>query len=38
MPWLATEHGKAGVALLRQLKDACDPDGVLNPGKVYPTA
>ena len=32
MPWLADEHGRLGVELLRALKERCDPAGIMNPG------
>jgi D-lactate dehydrogenase (quinone) len=35
-PFLTDEIGAAGVGVLRALKAACDPDGILNPGKLYP--
>ena len=35
-PYLAREVGDVGVRLLEALKRACDPDGILNPGKLYP--
>ncbi|MGH3414341.1 MAG: FAD-binding oxidoreductase [Marmoricola sp.] len=35
-PWLAREIGPVGVAMLRGLKDAVDPTGVLNPGVLVP--
>lgn len=35
-PFLAEELGAAGVAILRAVKAHCDPDGILNPGKLYP--
>jgi FAD/FMN-containing dehydrogenase len=38
IPYLASEVGPAGLRLLRALKEACDPDGILNPGKIYPLA
>ena len=34
--FLAAEIGEAGVALLRALKRALDPDGLLNPGALLP--
>jgi alkyldihydroxyacetonephosphate synthase len=34
--WLAQEIGAAGAALLWRLKDAVDPDGLLNPGNLLP--
>jgi alkyldihydroxyacetonephosphate synthase len=35
-PWLAAEIGDAGVALLRSVKHALDPAGLLNPGNLIP--
>jgi FAD/FMN-containing dehydrogenase len=35
-PYLGLEHGPAGVRLLRSIKTLCDPDAILNPGKLYP--
>ena len=35
-PWLAREIGPVGVAMLRGLKSAVDPTGVLNPGVLIP--
>jgi D-lactate dehydrogenase len=35
-PYLAMEHGEVGVSLLEAVKRRCDPDGILNPGKLYP--
>lgn len=29
------EHGRTVAAMLRSLKRDCDPDGILNPGKLY---
>ena len=36
-PWLAQED-PGGVALLQALKDRLDPAGIMNPGKLIPTA
>lgn len=33
-PWLAEEKGPQGYRLLKTLKAECDPDGILNPGKL----
>jgi alkyldihydroxyacetonephosphate synthase len=35
-PWLAREIGPVGIAMLRGLKNAVDPTGVLNPGVLVP--
>jgi alkyldihydroxyacetonephosphate synthase len=35
-PWLAREIGPVGVAMLRGLKAAVDPNAVLNPGVLIP--
>jgi D-lactate dehydrogenase (quinone) len=37
-PFLEREIGTVGVRILWALKRACDPDGILNPGKLYPAA
>ena len=37
IPFLERELGRAAVALLAAVKRHCDPDGILNPGKLYPT-
>jgi alkyldihydroxyacetonephosphate synthase len=37
-PWLERELGAGGVALLRRLKHALDPAGVMNPGALIPDA
>ena len=37
-PFLELEHGPAVVEWFRRLKALCDPDGILNPGKLYPPA
>ncbi|WP_254546600.1 FAD-binding oxidoreductase [Halomarina pelagica] len=34
--FLRLEHGDAGVAAMRAIKDALDPNGTLNPGKIFP--
>ena len=34
--FLAREHGDDAVELMRAIKHALDPDGILNPGKVLP--
>jgi D-lactate dehydrogenase (cytochrome) len=33
---MADEHGAAGLALMRRVERAFDPNGTLNPGKVFP--
>lgn len=35
-PWMAEEIGTLGTGLLRAVKDAIDPRGILNPGKLLP--
>lgn len=35
-PWLEREVGEVGVRMLRAVKDALDPTGVLNPGVLVP--
>ncbi|MUL43774.1 FAD-binding oxidoreductase [Streptomonospora sp. PA3] len=35
-PWMEAEVGPLGVEVLRAVKDALDPAGVLNPGKLIP--
>jgi alkyldihydroxyacetonephosphate synthase len=35
-PWLAREIGPVGVEMLRAVKRAVDPTGVLNPGVLVP--
>jgi glycolate dehydrogenase FAD-linked subunit len=34
--FLPLEHGEVGVSVLEAFKRRCDPDGILNPGKLYP--
>nr|WP_030273320.1 FAD-binding oxidoreductase [Streptomyces sp. NRRL B-24484] len=35
-PWMEQEIGALGVKILRAVKDAVDPVGILNPGKLIP--
>jgi glycolate oxidase len=35
-PFVERELGRPAVELLRAVRRACDPDGILNPGKLYP--
>ncbi|ORM34609.1 FAD-binding oxidoreductase [Williamsia sp. 1135] len=35
-PWVGAEIGDVGVRILRAVKDALDPTGILNPGKLIP--
>jgi alkyldihydroxyacetonephosphate synthase len=35
-PWMRDEIGDLGVAVLRAVKAALDPTGILNPGKLIP--
>ncbi|MXR51254.1 FAD-binding protein [Halovenus sp. WSH3] len=34
--YLLDEHGSETVAAMRSIKDALDPNGILNPGKIFP--
>jgi FAD/FMN-containing dehydrogenase len=36
VPFLERELGRPSVELLGAVKRQCDPDGILNPGKLYP--
>jgi D-lactate dehydrogenase (cytochrome) len=33
---LVTEHGEDAVDAMRAIKDTLDPNGILNPGKIFP--
>lgn len=35
-PYLEMELGKAGVQLMKSIKQAWDPNNILNPGKIFP--
>ena len=35
-PWMTDEIGPLGVSVLQAVKDALDPTGILNPGKLIP--
>jgi glycolate oxidase len=34
-PWLRLQMGDASFGLMRQVKRALDPNGLLNPGKMF---
>ncbi len=36
LPWMAAEKGSLGIDVLRAVKMALDPRGILNPGKLIP--
>jgi D-lactate dehydrogenase (cytochrome) len=36
IPYLEAEHGRAGVRAMRAIKQALDPDNIMNPGKIVP--
>jgi alkyldihydroxyacetonephosphate synthase len=36
LPWMAAEKGPLGIDVLRAVKMALDPKGVMNPGKLIP--
>jgi len=35
--YLEPEHGEAAVDIMRGIKRTFDPNGILNPGKVFPS-
>ncbi|MBI2876883.1 MAG: FAD-binding oxidoreductase, partial [Candidatus Tectomicrobia bacterium] len=35
-PWMEHEHGREGIRILRALKEAMDPSGIMNPEKLLP--
>ena len=35
MDFLRTEAGDGAIAVMRSIKQALDPDNVLNPGKIF---
>jgi glycolate oxidase len=37
-PWLRQQMGPVGMSLMRQVKAALDPQGLLNPGKIFDEA
>jgi alkyldihydroxyacetonephosphate synthase len=37
LPWIAREKGELGLDVLRAIKRALDPAGILNPGKLIPS-
>jgi FAD/FMN-containing dehydrogenase len=38
MPWLDWTRSESELALMRSIKQAIDPKGILNPGKLLPAA
>jgi glycolate oxidase len=34
-PFLRLQHSEAEIATMRRIKDALDPRGILNPGKMF---
>jgi alkyldihydroxyacetonephosphate synthase len=38
MPWMSSEIGELGIGVLRAAKRQLDPRGIMNPGKLLPTA
>ncbi len=37
-PFMKRELGAAGLEMMRRIKDAWDPNQILNPGKVFPSS
>jgi alkyldihydroxyacetonephosphate synthase len=37
LPWMVREKGELGLDVLRAIKRALDPAGILNPGKLIPS-
>jgi len=35
-PYMEMELGPAGLAMMRKIKDSWDPNGIMNPGKIFP--
>jgi FAD/FMN-containing dehydrogenases len=35
-PFIALELSEEEIALMKRVKHAFDPDGILNPGKIFP--
>lgn len=35
-PFLELETGAEGMAMMRKIKEAWDPNGIMNPGKIFP--
>jgi D-lactate dehydrogenase (cytochrome) len=35
MDFLVTETGAGAVAMMRTIKQALDPDNIMNPGKIF---
>lgn len=33
--WMLQEHGEVGIAMMHSIKQAFDPKGILNPGKIF---
>jgi D-lactate dehydrogenase (cytochrome) len=36
IPYLEAEHGAVAVRAMRAIKQALDPDNIMNPGKIVP--